>query len=177
MKPCTTVVRKEPDKWVYKNCSIIPATYEHGIMLAPYLRKADKDEIKASIGCSYEKALVSSIELSDPGYTVVSQDEEPMAVFGTAPYQNRFGLIWFMSSEKIFRENKLDFLKKTKFWVEKFFENYDILLNVLDARNKVHIRWLKWLGFEFIADINNFGVEKRTFRQFVRYKDDGKHII
>ena len=176
MKPCTTAVRCEPNKWIYKNAHIIPSTYEHGIMLAPYLREADKKEIQASLGWEPEKALTHSIAVSEPGDAVVTPDGDPMAVFGAAPYQDKFGLIWFMSSDQIFKLNRRDFIKNSKFWVEKFFENYDILFNVIDARNDLHIRWLKWIGFEFIADIENFGVEKRTFRQFVRYKDDGVNI-
>ena len=177
MKPCTTADQQEPNKWIYKNAQIIPATYEHGIMLAPYLREADKREIRASVGWTPEKALTHSIALSEPGYAVVTPDGSPMAVFGASPYQDKFGLVWFMSSDQIFKLNRLDFIKNSKFWVEKFFDDYDIIFNVVDARNKVHIRWLKWIGFEFIADIENFGIEKRIFRQFVKYKNNGNDIV
>ena len=65
----------------------------------------------------------------------------------------------------------MSFLRNSAFWVEKLFGDFSLLFNVVDSRNKVHIRWLKWLDFKFIADIPEFGVEKRMFHQFVKYKE------
>ena len=87
-------------------------------------------------------------------------------------YELNTGVIWFLSSEVMFKKNRIQFIKNSKIWVEKLFRDYEILWNVVDSRNKIHIRWLKWMGFRFIADIPEYGAEKRMFHQFVRYKYD-----
>ena len=39
---------------------------------------------------------------------------------------------------------------------------------VVDARNELHIKWLKFMGFKFIQRHENFGVAKLPFYEFLR---------
>ena len=173
MKRCTTIVREESNKWTYENAYIVPSCEQDGIDLGPNLRQADKDEIQAAVGAEPSKALMESIKLSgDTGYTVKDlETDEPLACFGTAPYDMNMGVVWFLGSDELFKKSRMSFLRNSAFWVEKLFGDFSLLFNVVDSRNKVHIRWLKWLDFKFIADIPEFGVEKRMFHQFVKYKE------
>ena len=50
--------------------------------------------------------------------------------------------------------------------IETLHQNFPVLHNVVDARNKLHIRWLKWCGFEFTHLHPAWGREKRPFLSF-----------
>jgi len=177
-QPTIIELEESPDankkiRWDYPNSYIVPSKEKDAERLGPKLRKADKDEIQAAVGEDPVSVLKSSIRLSNPGYTVKdSKSKKPLACFGAAPYEIGVGVVWFLSSETMFKKNRIQFIRSSKFWVEKLFEHYDVLFNVVDSRNKVHIRWLKWMNFRFIADIPEFGAEKRMFHQFVRSYDD-----
>lgn len=176
MKQLTTIEPEESDKkkrWNYPSCYIVPSKVKDGDILGPKLRKADLDEIQAALSSDPVEVLKESIRLSKPGYTIKdSKSKKPLACFGVSSYELNTGVIWFLSSEAMFKKNRIQFIKNSKIWVEKLFRDYEILWNVVDSRNKIHIRWLKWMGFRFIADIPEYGAEKRMFHQFVRYKYD-----
>ena len=174
MKPCTTHVRKERDKWIYENVLIRKARVSDAKILAPHLRKADKAEIKALLGLSPEIVLEASIRDSAKTYSVTSLDgKEIYAIFGVATANATSGMIWLLGSEAMFKAARVSFIRNSKFWVDKLMENYEILFNVVDCRNKKHIRWLKWIGFTFAeAPLGKFGVEKRPFYQFYMHKGD-----
>ena len=178
MRRRTTAVSSKSDKWVYENATITPPKEGDAASLAPRLRKADKREIYALTGMQPEPALQSCMNYStDECYCVRNLETgEALALFGTSPdgENSGLGMIWFLGTDELFKKNRVSFLRNSEFWVQKLFKKYDLLYNVVDARNTVHIRWLKWLKFKFIADIPEFGFEKRTFRHFYRRKDDNE---
>jgi hypothetical protein len=45
---------------------------------------------------------------------------------------------------------------------------FPLLHNFTDARNVVHHRWLRWLGFNFIARHERYGAAGLPFLEFVR---------
>jgi len=172
MKRCTTIVREESNKWIYEHAYIEISCENDGVILGPNLRQADKDEIQALVGKEPSEVLVESIRLSgDTGFTVKDlETDEPLACFGTTPFNETMGLVWFLGSNELFKKSRISFLRNSEFWVEKLFGGFSTLFNVVDSRNKLHIRWLKWLEFEFIGDIPEFGTEKRMFHQFMKCK-------
>jgi hypothetical protein len=44
-------------------------------------------------------------------------------------------------------------------------KDYEVLTNVVDLRNSVHVRWLGWFGFKFLKD---HVINAHTFIQFER---------
>jgi hypothetical protein len=142
--------------------------------LAPKLRQADIQEIQAATGESPLVALQNGISWSDSCYTIVDENDKPLALFGTVPDPNSkdTGRVWFLGSDELTKHSLL-FLRNSHKWVEKLHQRYDILWNYIDARNEVHIRWLKWCGFKFIRRIEKYGVEQRPFYEFekVRIKE------
>ena len=176
MRRRTTAVSSKSDKWVYENATITPPKEGDAESLAPRLREADKQEVYALMGMEPRPGLEACLKHSfNECYSVRDlETDEPLALFGTSPdgEGTGLGMIWFLGSSDLFKKNRVSFLRNSEFWVQKLFEKYDLLYNVVDARNTVHIRWLKWLKFKFIADIPEFGFEKRTFRQFYRRKED-----
>ena len=178
MKHCTTHVQQERDKWIYENALIRKAKVSDAKILAPVLRKADLDEIQAAVGEPPEEVLHTSIRDSREKYSVLSLDEKAIyGSFGVCPLTTKVGAVWFLGSDDLFKSSKVSFLRNSKSWVDKLLENYEILCNVVDCRNKKHIQWLKWIGFTFAdAPIMDFGYEGLPFFEFAITKGDIKYV-
>lgn len=176
MKQPTTVDsgKCNGDVWTYEHATVEPPRPDDPKILGPNLRQADKDEIFACAGVDGEYALKMSVDTSNYCMSVRDREtEEPLGLFGVCPFvDDRLGIVWFLGSDELFKKNRMAFLRNSEFWVKNLFGSYEILFNLVDARNTIHIRWLKWLRFTFIADVPEYGYEKRTFRQFLRHKDD-----
>lgn len=135
--------------------------------LAPRLRQADIDEIRAASGLDPETALRLSRQVSSLCFTVFGESKQ-IAMFGVRAEDNpSIGRIWMLGSDEI-HDHRFGFLRMSKPWVALLQERYPILYNYIDARNSAHIRWLDWLGFTFINEVQNYGFEQRLFYQFVR---------
>lgn len=139
-------------------------------LLAPRLRKADLDEISASSGERPQLALLRGLHESEQCYSVLMHPEAlPIAMFGIVRMSDNpsVGQVWLLGSDDI-GFNSIGFLRRSKEWVELFQLQFPVLYNNIDARNTVHIKWLQWLGFQFINELPNYGNESRTFYHFVR---------
>lgn len=143
-------------------------------ILAPLLREADRREIQASSGRPEADVLEEGAELSVPSCSIIDDTDTVVGMFGVVPYYD-FGKVWLMGSDALVRPpTSRQLLKECKTWLsglERVGFNghrYRSLCNVIDARNTLHIRWLKWMGFTFIRTIPDYGVEKRPFLEFIK---------
>lgn len=144
-----------------------PTVKEDVLALAPRLRQADIDEVKAASGLDPETALILSHQVSSECFTVFGGCNQ-IAMFGVKQEDNpSIGRIWMLGSDEI-HDHRFGFLRRSKAWVDHLQDRYPILYNYIDARNTVHIRWLQWLGFSFINEVHGYGSEQRLFYQFVR---------
>lgn len=143
--------------------------------LVPKLREADIQEIKAVSGNDPLTALQRGVIWSDPCYTIIDTKDRPLALFGVVPNadQEGFGIVWLVASNELAKYS-FTFLRHSRAWVEKLQQRYDVLWNCVDARNEVHIRWLKWCDFTFPRRIEEYGVEQRAFFEVSRTRDSGK---
>ena len=82
----------------------------------------------------------------------------------------RVGAVWMLCSPKILKYRRR-FAKESRQWIEAMHQRYDLLWNVVDERNAVHIRWLTWCGFTFINRHETLGVAQVPFLEFVRVAD------
>lgn len=145
-----------------------PARPDDAAALAPRLRAADLQEIHAVTLQTPHEVLLGGIACSDPCHTVVDDDDRPLAVFGVVPGQDAgTGVIWLLGSDELVSRPRT-FLKSSRAWIGTLLERYHTLSNVIDARNEVHVRWLRWCGFEIGRTIENHGVERRPFHEFAR---------
>ena len=91
--------------------------------------------------------------------------EEVKAQSGLTPRES-----WMLGRDEMLTDvhDKWEFLRQSRIHLANLHAMYPVLFNFVDARNTVHLRWLRWMGFTFISRNDNYGPEKRTFYEFVR---------
>ncbi len=153
------------------------ANLEDAEQLVPLLRRGDVEEIKAAVGVEPLAVLKQGIIISDPCYTIIGIEDSPLAVFGVIrdSYKASVGRIWLLGSDRLM-QHAYPFLRQSGEWIAKLHESYPTLWNYIDARNAVHIRWLKWCGFTFLRRIEDYGVEQRPFYEFERVSTLKQHF-
>ena len=150
---------------IYHTLEVVPATIEHAHQLAPVMKAADREEVKAASGLEPLEVLLKSLELSEKAYAIVVGGEV-IAIGGLVPLTRNVGIPWGLTSDKIALYPK-QFCKIAKELIKGFHKSYPLLTNFCDAQNTTTIRWLKWGGFRFVATVLEFGVAKIPFVQFV----------
>jgi hypothetical protein len=141
------------------------ALLEDAAIVSERLRDADRREVRASGGDPL-LSLQAGVSQSRPAITCLV-DGTPEVIFGVVPGGPSTGYVWLLGSDAIVR-HRTHFLRLSGTWVSIFHERYPVLTNVVDERNTVHLRWLRWLGFEFIRRHPDWGPERRPFIEFKR---------
>lgn len=121
------------------NLQIVTLQPEHADIV-PYLRKADLDEIHAMTGLSPAMAVAYSIAQTERGFAAILNGRT-CAVFGVSQ-----GVIWLVGSDEI-TKHPVTFYRVSRKIFPMLKKGYSKLVNYIDPRNYLSIRWLKWLGF------------------------------
>jgi hypothetical protein len=145
-----------------------PSKLQDAVELAPHLRPEDLAEINANTGRTAVDTLSNGYLLSEPCFSVVNEEGTVVAMFGAVPVSDSpgVGLVWLLASPELVRRGR-QFLRESKAWIEKLHQTYPILWNFVDSRNTTHIRWLKWIGVNFVAEHPEYGVAKIPFKEFI----------
>jgi len=132
------------------------------------LRTADLAEIQASSGISPELSLRLGI-LNGEARVACDGDGLPVAIFGVVPLHTdpTVGVVWMVATNQ-FQKLHRQFLREGREELADLCNGYKLVFNYTDARNKVHHRWIKWVGFTIIKRHEEHGHEGRPFLEFVR---------
>jgi len=139
-----------------------------GMKLCP----EDEAELTALTGQDTETVLIESLTATNEPW-VVLLDGRIVAVYGVSHAATEagcsFGMPWLLSTGelKLFSRK---FLRESKAVIAKFHQHYTTLSNLVDIRHTRAIRWLKWLGFEFLEGELLGHDTTVPFKQFVRCK-------
>ena len=147
--------------------SIDKATLDDALLMANNMRKADINEVWATSRSSPIEALVKSLEHSEQARTG-RVNGEIVCMFGVSR-QNLMGMhgsIWLLGTD-LLKKNAIRFLREAKREVMDLSKNFVIIENYCDARNKVALNWLKWLGFT-IEKAQPYGVYNLPFHHFYK---------
>jgi hypothetical protein len=152
------------------NIEIVRLRPEHA-RITPYLRSADTREIVEGSGISPALAVAFSIAHSSPGYAALL-DGEPVVVFSASPAgEPGMGVVWLLATQEIER-HPIRFYRESKRMFRNVAEKYETLINWVDQRNTLSLRWLKWLGFE-IEEPEPWGVLGLPFYRVCYRNDEG----
>lgn len=138
--------------------------------LAPRMREADAREVMASGGYTPLDALLVSLVNADETNTIIHEDKV-IGMFGVGTCdESGMGIPWMLASEEI-NDISFQFLRESRYWIRRVQDKYPLLYNYVAAENTVAVQWLRFLGFKFIREIENFQDGGLTFYEFVRIKD------
>jgi DNA phosphorothioation-dependent restriction protein DptG len=100
--------------------------------------------------------------------TICKADGTPIAMWGVTPDAGKVGRVWMLGTNELVsnRRIRLRFLREVREYLQQLFKTYAVLWNCVDARNTVHVRWIQWMGFTFVAEHPNYGAEGRLFLEF-----------
>ncbi len=132
------------------------------------MRQEDQDEIWHLARLTPGEALRKSYESS--GYVrTVLLDGEVVAIFGCSRV-GEVGIPWMLASPLLLKIRK-SFLKGCRGYLEEMSRGSRVLTNYAWSRNKVHIQWLQWLGFEMHPGVP-MGPDGEIYIQFFKVISD-----
>jgi len=144
------------------NLKIVRLEPRHAAVI-PRLREADREEIRAMTGIDPKLAVALSVAASDPGWAA-ELDGRVEAVFGVGPVNGSLGRPWLVGTDEIEKHPVL-FYRMSRGIVADMRARYEQLVNWVDARNELSIKWLRWLGFH-IEGPEPAGVNGELFHRF-----------
>ena len=137
--------------------------------LAKTMREADCTEVMASHGHTPYQALINSYSVSDVCYSMIYKDEV-VGMFGITKLDNLVGSPWLLGSNLMTHPAiVVPFLRQSKEWIARKQSKYPMLVNYVHANNTASLKWLKYLGFTFIREVE---MSDQPFYEFVRIKNN-----
>ena len=116
------------------------------IWVANNLQEDDKQELLGLGHTNLEHAVTMSVLLSDHPVTFWNPRGMICGVAGVSRTDAHCGAIWMLTTPHVRPYPKL-FFKEAKKWVEQQ-TSYEMLHNIADPRNKLHMKLLHMLGFK-----------------------------
>lgn len=128
------------------------------------MRQSDRDEIWAANRMTPYEAISQGLRDSIYRY-VVRVGDLPVALCGVAPLGNpldsRFGVPWLLGTDDISKA-PISFFRGSREVLKTWYPRFTHLINFVDARNVLSLKWLKWLGFK-IHHAREYGVDQLHF--------------
>ena len=138
---------------------IHPLTEEAAFLVASNLLPEDHREVEEGHGYDPKVIIPSSYQMGDSVYFRVPNGE----LAGVAGVHEG-GRIWMLCTPAI-HKYPITFAREAKRYVDSRQEK--LLWNIVDKRNKVHLKLLKFLGFKFLRELKH-GPNNLTFIEFCR---------
>lgn len=138
--------------------------------VANAMRQEDVAELAAGSGNSPAESLLYCFFHSVPCMTMVSANDRPMGMWGVVPEEDGLGRIWMLGTDEMVDHgpSRIRFLRESPKFLAAAQAKYPVLYNYVDARNTIHVKWLRWMGFTFLSQHPNYGQEGRLFLEFAR---------
>lgn len=144
---------------------IRPASFTDVDPIASRMREADRREVWAVGLLTPERALAESLRFSNRAWTLLIEDR-PAAMWGCSSQSalTRTGSVWMLATDDL-AIIPIRAVQESRRSIKTMLQLFDVLVNWVDARNELSIRWLRWLGAEFDAP-RPFGALGLPFMRF-----------
>ena len=126
------------------------ATVKDAFKVVNNLRDEDRAEMEG-IGHSC-LTLPFGVLVSEHAVYFFSKEGKPAGLAGIFREENNVGQIWMLCTPVI-HDAPITFVREAKKWLEHIQGEYTLLWNIADARNQVHHKLLKHLGFKALRKV------------------------
>ena len=140
---------------------IHPATIEAAIKVASNLLPEDLREVEEGHGLNAMEQLTLAVHRGSCVWFEVPNGKTA-GMAGVEPGGN----VWMLCTPAII-EYPVTFAREAKRFIEQ--QEEPLLWNIVDKRNKVHLKLLKFLGFKFLQEISH-GPKQLSFIEFCRVR-------
>ena len=127
------------------------------------LRWQDKRELEG-LGHPPFFALPMSVAVTENPICFYTPKNELAGFAGVVDEGDGIGRVWMLTTEAV-ETMPLLFFKEAKKWLDR--QDYQMLHNTMDPRNKMHRKLLKMLGFKRLCYVP-VGPERRTYVEFAK---------
>jgi hypothetical protein len=151
MTTCTNLIR--------------PASIDDARYVACHLQEADKQELDGLGHTDHMLALTMSVLSSDRPIVFANPNGMICGVAGVSKTDDQSGSIWMLTTNHVRQFPKL-FFTKAREWVTQQTD-YDLLYNIADPRNRLHMKLLHMLGFKRLG-YQSVGPQNLTYVEFAK---------
>lgn len=144
---------------------IQPTTLSDIEYVATNLQEADKREIEGLGFTDMSLALSLSSLHSDPAITFWNNTNNICGIAGVSRTDAHCGAIWMMTTPDV-RAYPRQFLQEARKWVDQQ-TSFDVLHNIADPRNHMHMKLLHLLGFKKLGYVR-VGPHQLTYVEFAK---------
>jgi hypothetical protein len=143
---------------------IHPATHHDALYVAQNLQPEDHREI-TGLGCTPLEAVPLSVLTSETAVTFWNPKGMICGVAGVSRTDAQCGAIWMVTTPDVRPYPKL-FFTEAKKWVNSI-QGFDMLYNIADPRNTMHLKLLHLLGFKRLSYVT-VGPDRLTYVEFAK---------
>src|SRR5574337_448766 len=149
------------------NVRIQRAALSNAVQLCENIRPRDAEEVLAVGGVLDPEQLWSRLSCSDEVFAAVTYEGELICLFGVGPFpaQTEVGIPWLLGTP-LLDKNAVTLCRWAPYWLRRWQRKYPVLTNFTSRTNRRVLSWLKWLGAEFVREIE-VGSNSMPFVQFV----------
>lgn len=146
---------------------VSPATLADVNELNELVRPEDRREIEEISGGTFLRSMQLGLLCSPLVVTARAPNGNLGCIVGVTPYGTGKGTVWMAGTPEIER-NKIAFTRGTAEFLRRSSTHFHTLFNVCDARNEVHVNWLRRTGFSLLRRVENFGAKGVPVIEFAR---------
>lgn len=133
--------------------------------LAPVIKAADLQELRAKTQVPVDVAIQESIDNSDEAFAF-DHNDELVGVFGYTK-RGHGAVVWMVSSEDV-ADIPVTVTKQAKSLINEWSARYGLLWNYVYTGNAVSIAWLEALGFTIHSTVPSYGSHNEPYHCMVK---------
>lgn len=137
------------------------ANWGHLEALALEMREQGKVEMQSHSEVSNLETLKILFENSEE-IKVVFKDNKLIGAFGVGLKGQDICPVWFLGTDNI-NKYTISFLKESREILKMLLEKHGHIFSLVSVKNKLSVKWLKWLGFMVSDDVEFLGPKLSPF--------------
>jgi hypothetical protein len=141
-----------------------PATFKDGVYVANNLKDEDRMEVEA-FGHT-PTSIPFSLLFSEHPTVFTTHNGDIAGVAAIVRQDDNVGAIWMLCTPAVL-DMPITFFRQSKRWMSEVEGDYKMLWNLADARNHLHHKLLRFLGFRAIQTVPT-GPHQLPFYEIVR---------